>query len=827
MASVTVSRGSRSSGKSSSGSKVTVSGNTKNIGSSTLAKANGGSTKKTSSGSSQKSSGQRSSGSIPQNNRTVAYDKNVDYAAELDKAVKAGASQTTIDRLNAQRNAKIAGEKSGYTQFTDNDIANYKSTAASNAAKNKAGGTVGAGSSYTPKSGGLNGGTGGVAYNKNTDYASELEKAIKRGASQSEIDMLNAQRNAKIKGEGLSNSGLTNSDFENYRNTGSWGNAGGSPQNTQGGGVYGQNSTSATRNPTDEDISGLAQSTPYDPNNLRGYADPEGSYNTRQTAFTVENPDGTISTFFSNATRFDTAIRDAIAAGLAQPGAKLKYSSTYGTGSLSGDGFNYGVTAANNGMSGFANGNEGKRYVSDKQYGTMYDQNNMQLAFLSGRDGLDYTNPYADLNYNGNGLNNAFNHGLDFAGQGNIMGGYNANFKLPDGTQLNDYAREQETLRDLLNGGLINETIYGGDANYSGTAPGYVGLTAEDIQNQMNDIYASYGDAMNQVNSALKNSYDYQRQQLEADNEERQRANYINYRLAGLNMPAQMQALGLNGGAAESTLSGLESDYMKNYNDAANSLTDAVTQLKIAEENALANGNMEAAKTYSSLMQSSLQLQMQAAAAENSYNQWAQEMAFAKTQWEAEQARYQMELALQQRQAAQAAEQDQKNRLIQYAMQIGDYDSVQRFTGLDTSYAQQQREEDRYYDQLDRLAGYYATGDDWAGYGNLTGVDTSYKQKQQQATLSKLLNTGRSGGGSGRSSSKGKAVTASQYDDLYEAYNSGNYSAYEKELNKLKTLGYTKNLDDITNSIMDSSNIWYRANRSGGRSAVEKDKYVM
>lgn len=43
-----------------------------------------------------------------------------------------------------------------------------------------------------------------TTYDKNVDYQSAINKAIESGASQDVIDVLNAQRNAKIDGEGLS-----------------------------------------------------------------------------------------------------------------------------------------------------------------------------------------------------------------------------------------------------------------------------------------------------------------------------------------------------------------------------------------------------------------------------------------------------------------------------------------------------------------------------------------------------------------------------------------------------------------------------------------------
>lgn len=537
--------------------------------------------------------------------------------------------------------------------------------------------------------------TTGVTYDPNVDYASEIQKAVQSGAGQDVINRLNAQRDAKIKGEGLSYGSLTSGDIANYRNQASI-NRGDYVIGQDGGNRY-------TYNPSDEQISGLATSLRYDPNNPRGYADPSGYYTTRQTAFTWKQPDGTYKTTYSNATNYHQALQDAIDAGQIASGSSLARADTYGTGSLTGDGYNYGVTSTGNGgFSGFGNGYEGGRYTSDNQYGHAYDMNNMQLQFLSGRDGMDYSNPYAGYAYNGNGMTNAYNAGAQFAGQGGIMGAYGV-----EGPNMDD--------------------IY---ANYgnptTGFDSGYVGLTADDIQNQMGDVYNQYMDAIDDRNAALASYYNQQRQNLEGESEEAQRANYVNYMLSQLNMPAQLQAAGINGGVAESTLAGLQSDYMTNYNNTENSLMNAVTQLEIAKNQAIADGNLEAANMYSQLAQNSLSLQMQAAQAENAYNQWVQEMAFAQNQWEYEQARYNAELAYQQSLAAQEAERQDKENLIAYAQTVGDWDL----------------------------------------YGSLTGTDTSYMSALQAAELADLYNTGsssrsRSSGGSSRGSTGGNSYDTS------------------------------------------------------------------
>lgn len=155
----------------------------------------------------------------------VAYDKNTDYAALINKAKSEGASADYIAKLTAQRNAKIAGEnlnadgskKSSSTTSTKSG-SSWGGKSTTTTAKTSSGKTVttgGGGGSFGTTSG-SKGETnrdsgsrsyGGVSYNKNTDYAAKINEAKKNGASQATINKLTAQRNAKIKGENLNSDG--------------------------------------------------------------------------------------------------------------------------------------------------------------------------------------------------------------------------------------------------------------------------------------------------------------------------------------------------------------------------------------------------------------------------------------------------------------------------------------------------------------------------------------------------------------------------------------------------------------------------------------------
>ena len=87
--------------------------------------------------------------------------------------------------------------------------------------------------------------------------------------------------------------------------------------------------------------------------------------------------------------------------------------------------------------------------------------------------------------------------------------------------------------------------------------------------------------------------------------------------------------------------------------------------------------------------------------------------------------------------------------------------------------------------------------------------------------------TKKSSGGSGKSSSSGKkkkTLSVTQYEELKDAYNSGNFDEYMDVVDKYDAAGYE--FDDLIDRIASSSDIWYRANQSGGRTPVKKSEWA-
>lgn len=531
-----------------------------------------------------------------------------------------------------------------------------------------------------------------VQYDPNVDYASLIQSAVQRGESQSVIDSLNAQRNAKISGMGLNQSALTADDIAGYKSTN---NNYGFSGTYDSAGVLGNldNGNYGITNPTTKDwsnynagvdfdariaaakasgasedtIKGLEQMKQYTNDVRSGKTIPYGygegmAYNNMNTDFIFKLKDGSITPFPINATTYQDAAK---LAGINLDDIANLYTSTYGTASsaYSPKGYGWGVVG---GPRDFTT-----EFRNNDPTGRFSNMNNMQLAFLSGRDGMDYRNPYAGLAYNGNGITNAYNKGTNFAGQGDIMGGYDFNFQLPDGTNLNDTAAKN---------------------NYNYELPtaqnGYIDPTTG-AQSTYQDILDKYAEAISQQNAAQAAQFKYEQDQANQGYDETQKANYINYMLAKKNIPASLQTQGVNGGMAESTRSALESDYMANYNATENARVNTSAQIDIAAQNALASNNMQAAEVYAGLAQSMLEYEQTAAYYRNQYNLSIMQMRQAQTQWEAEMAYQKAQDSYNATLQAQQMAAQEKQYAIEYAYQVQDWDTYGNLTGTDTSYMKQ------------------------------------------------------------------------------------------------------------------------------------------
>lgn len=227
-------------------------------------------------------------------------------------------------------------------------------------------------------------------------------------------------------------------------------------------------------------------------------------YANRETAYKWS--DGT--TTYSNATDYRDA---ALKAGKDLNNVALVSSTTYGTGSLTGNSNNYGVTVVGDGSgkSGFTN----NIYTNKKGHGKAYETAQLQAAYLSGLYGYDHAGGFSD----NTGMNDAYIKG---SGNSYSFGGINAGVSSGvDWTKA--YKRAADKQEDSIQ--LRTDAI---------------------------------------INTLNSNREDYERQ---FDQIARQA--YVSNRQAQIVLPQQLASAGLTGGASETSMLKLAANYENAVND--------------------------------------------------------------------------------------------------------------------------------------------------------------------------------------------------------------------------------------------------------------------
>ena len=164
------------------------------------------------------------------------------------------------------------------------------------------------------------------------------------------------------------------------------------------------------------------------------------------------------------------------------------------------------------------------------------------------------------------------------------------------------------------------------NANYAALIAAYQQRANEDyLRQQREAAQQAYDRGMNQLNSAynnqlssllsnlnstkdqLRSSYNQSRKSINTDAENALRQAYINRMLSEKNLSQQMSAMGLNGGATETTLAGMLNNYgnaRNNINTTANTnlsnlegkYNDSLAQAQQAYNSAVANANLQKAQ---------------------------------------------------------------------------------------------------------------------------------------------------------------------------------------------------------------------------------------
>ena len=263
-------------------------------------------------------------------------------------------------------------------------------------------------------------------------------------------------------------------------------------------------------------------------------------YSNRETAFRWS--DGSVT--YSNATDYRDAAEKA---GKDLSKVDLVSATTYGKGSLTGNSYNYGVTAVGDGSgkSGFTR----DIYSSDKGYGKAYDMAKRQAEYLSGVYGYDYIK--------------------DFGGSA-VSGAY---------------AKGQS---DSL--------------NISSVGSGIPSLSSEPSV----DWFGQYSAAAKRQAAAIQARTDILINNLNADRDDYERKfdeiarqAYVTGMQAQLKLPQQLAAMGLYGGMSETAALQLAADYENavNENETNRLYMNKSMDTQIANAQLSANSDIAEAET--------------------------------------------------------------------------------------------------------------------------------------------------------------------------------------------------------------------------------------
>ncbi len=370
-----------------------------------------------------------------------------------------------------------------------------------------------------------------------------------------------------------------------------------------------------------------------------------GNYGDRATTFTWDTPTGTKTTS-SNATNYQDAAKEG---GIDLTTSKLSSASSYF------DNRGKAVPVSN----GYKGANGGSGIWSQEGASAGYATALATEKALANKHGMTVAGVNAPI---GTATNVAPLPSLaeTIANQNSAQYG------------LSDSASNIANYSNALSG--RNPEQYAMSEKYD--VPEYQGITANDIQSQYDDIYDTQEQAARNQLNALKQQYDYNSDQLNQTYDKNATQNYTDYMMSTKNLPQQLRALGLSGGASETSLMGAEANYQNALNENELSRANALNQNNLAYASNEAEYGTNMAQIYSTLQQSAMSAVMQAQQYESEYNQWVQEYQAARSDADRSYAMQKAQLA-----------QDNANTLYSQAQQQTQYSDTMKQQALENAYA--------------------------------------------------------------------------------------------------------------------------------------------
>lgn len=190
------------------------------------------------------------------------------------------------------------------------------------------------------------------------------------------------------------------------------------------------------------------------------------------------------------------------------------------------------------------------------------------------------------------------------ATSGNNGAGSAAASKLPTNTTTDDSGSSNGSSGDSSGGSILGNAFAGLGGGYD-----YASMMQSMLEQQRAAAQAAYNNAMGRLQDAwgntqnalranldstlgnLENQYNYSSDKLNNDASKSLREAYINYMLNKKNLAQGLSAMGLSGGATESTQANMYNNYGNSRNNINTTLNDNLASLLNNYQNNVANAN--------------------------------------------------------------------------------------------------------------------------------------------------------------------------------------------------------------------------------------------
>ncbi|KAF5063139.1 hypothetical protein DSECCO2_297770 [anaerobic digester metagenome] len=361
----------------------------------------------------------------------------------------------------------------------------------------------------------------------------------------------------------------------------------------------------------------------------------------------------------------------------------------------------------------------GNRYVDQ------YNRNSVTTNAYDANGNLSYTHTGGDINaHKARVAGQIANTDNILSAQGKENNTFAVRLSDPKDLKLsNDALRSQYG----MNGGLMN---YSGD--YYRPQTEKMGYSEQAKGSNELGGYESIANYLEQArNARLEQSLAQLEQEKSQSNlnfDEIARQAYIANRQSQMNLPQQLAAMGISGGASETAQLGLSTTYQNNLNSNEQARQQMVQQMANSVLQARLQADSDIGGYYADAQQSALAAYQQQQAQQQAYDQWAQQFGYQQRQDSLDREWQQTQLNNSNKQYQDSLKQYE----LEMALKLGDYNKL-KTAGYDTS-ALTQAAKGGIYHQEKKVDDEKSTetkianknGNGWvfvSGFGQLTNAD--------------------------------------------------------------------------------------------------------